>query len=171
MAFIRLFAVLALAASAAGCAMEGVPLFWWHKSALRNAEVLELYSLSAVSSSAAEKIKPEGVLRGQLVLGKTAITDKARRDRLVDAFEKAVASSTGTEPACFLPRHAIRAVRDGKAYDFVICFQCIQVHVYGGMLSPFPYLVDQSAEPLFDQMLKEAKVVTSRELEAIHGGR
>lgn len=160
---------LVLFLTLSGC--EGLPLFWWHESALRNAQVFEVYSLSAVSASAADKMKTriQGHLRGYQVLGKTLVTDKARRDRLVDAFTQAVANSSGDEPACFFPRHAIRTVYDGKVYDFVICFECIQVQVHGGLLSPFPYLVDKSVEPLFDDFLKEAKVVTSRELERIHG--
>ena len=170
-AFIRLIAAAVCLAALSGCAMEGVSLFWWHKSALRNAEVMELYSLSAVSGGAGDKVKVVGHLHGHQVLGKTVITDPKQRERLAATLEKAVADSTGTEPACFFPRHAVRTVRDGKAYDFVICFQCIQVQVYGGMLSPFPYLVDKSAEPLFDQMLTDAKVVTSRELEGIYGAR
>src|SRR5688572_18749827 len=95
------------------CAWEGVPLFWWHKSALRNAQVLELYSLSAVSGSAGDQVKIEGHLRGHPVLGKAVVSDPARRERLVATLEKAVASSSGEEPACFFPRHAIRTVRDG----------------------------------------------------------
>jgi hypothetical protein len=166
-----LLACLACASLLCGCAWEGVPLFWWHKSALRDAQVLELYSLSAVSGSAGDQVKIAGHLHGHPVLGKAAVTDPARRERLVAAFEKAVADSRGDEPACFFPRHAIRTVRDGKTYDFVICFECIQVHAYGGWLSPHPYLVDKSAEPLFDEMLKEAKVVTSRELEGRFGSR
>ncbi|ELP33777.1 hypothetical protein RBSWK_02323 [Rhodopirellula baltica SWK14] len=27
---------------------------------------------------------------------------------------------------CFNPRHGLRAIYDGKTYDVVICFECLQ---------------------------------------------
>ena len=70
-------------------------------------------------------------------------------------------------PACFFPRHAIRAIHDGRTYDFVICFECVQVKIYGdffSMFGPAAYLVGAAPEPAFDEILRNAKIVLSRDL-------
>ena len=54
--------------------------------------------------------------------------------------------------ACFNPRHGIRVTRNEKEADFVICFECAQVEVFGENYGRF--LIANSAQPLFDSVLR-----------------
>ena len=95
------------------------------------------------------------------VLGRTLITDKQARTKLVAALRKSVPIYDGPKADCFWPRHGIR-VRDALiAYDFVICFECHAADVYAngkrlggfqtGHAKPLP-------QPIFDQELVRADV-------------
>lgn len=62
----------------------------------------------------------------------------------------------GYEALCFNPRHGIRVTRNEKQEDFVICFQCAQVEVFGEVNGRF--LIANSAQALFDSVLQSSGI-------------
>lgn len=67
---------------------------------------------------------------GYPVLGKVEIEDVAKRKELMSALRKGIADNDGAAAKCFWPRHAIRAVENGKTIDYVVCFECLQIHIF-----------------------------------------
>lgn len=95
---------------------------------------------------------------GYEVLGSTVIKDAGIQGRLVSAFEKGVSENQGVAAACFNPRHGIRAASAGRTADFLICFECAHVTVYGIPAGEQEFLISQSPQTLFNQILREANV-------------
>jgi hypothetical protein len=125
------------------------------RKALDKAQAVELYSLDP--SAPPDKGDPE--FHGWKVLGKTDVK-KAAQAKLVAAFQKGVAEANPKVSAgCFRPRHGIRVQLDGKPYDFVICFECVAVLIYGGKAEKNAgFHVTRSPADLFNKTLTEAKV-------------
>ena len=123
------------------------------RAALEKADQFELLSLSPDEP----KEKPKDGFHGWQVLGKTTVQDAETRKRLLAALEKGVADNKGVVARCFNPRHGIRVTHEGKTADFVICFECFQVKAFAGD-KPASFLVTDSPQPAFDQVLKDAKV-------------
>jgi hypothetical protein len=88
---------------------------------------------------------------GFRVTGTVVINDPETRQRLVSSFERAVAENQGTAAACFNPRHGMRVTRNHKQVEFVICFECNRVRVFGAVRGEF--LVTNSAQASFESVL------------------
>jgi len=58
------------------------------------------------------------------VLGKTKISDTELKRKLVKALYEGIVDARSSN-MCFYPRHAIRATRQGKTVELVICFECL----------------------------------------------
>jgi hypothetical protein len=127
---------------------HGMPRVAWN--ALNDADQYELLSVHPYLS------KPD--YYNHEILGRTIITDSAVRDRLNRAFQIGVRQSDGTRMACFNPRHGIRVTHAGVTTDFVICFECRQVQVWRGNQKIAFFLVNDSPQPAFDDVLKSAGV-------------
>jgi hypothetical protein len=99
------------------------------------------------------------LLDGYPVLGKVPITDLAQRRQVLSAIRRAVRKPPPGK-ACFVPRHALRAVKGNEIVDMVICFECGNYkHYQGGRLvSAFTPPISSDAEPLFDKILTDAGV-------------
>jgi hypothetical protein len=123
------------------------------KAVLDKATEYTLYSLEPE-----EKADKENALHGWKVLGRTTIKEAETRNKLRSALEKSIAEPGRGGAKCFDPRHAIRATQDGKTVDLVICFECgwVSVHHDGKSLGRIE--MDTAAQPLFDQVLRDAKV-------------
>jgi hypothetical protein len=93
---------------------------------------------------------------GYRVRGITVITDRETRKNLVSAFQQGVVENQGMIAARFNPRHGIRVTRNGKQADFVICFECAQVQLFGTVEAHF--LISSSPKALFDSMLLRAGI-------------
>jgi hypothetical protein len=91
------------------------------------------------------------------VLGKTQVKDADTRKELFTSLTKGM-EKVETVAACFNPRHGIRATRDGKTVELVICFECHQLLVFLGPEKPTGLLVNGSPEPAFDKVLKDAGI-------------
>jgi hypothetical protein len=115
---------------------------------LEQADHFELLSLNPQPN---ENVA-ESDFHGYKVLGVAVIRDAETRKNLVSVFETAVAENEGIMAACFNPRHGIRVTRNRQHADFVICFECAQVHVTGEVQGEF--LITNSAEALFDTVLR-----------------
>lgn len=127
------------------------------KAILEQADEFELLSLTPRLLREPGK----GTFHGYKILGSTQVRDAVTRERLVTALEKGIAANEGTIGACFNPRHGIH-VKKGKEYtDFVICFECLQIEIYG--TGQGRALTMGSPQGTFNQVLKEANVPLSHE--------
>ena len=63
-------------------------------------------------------------------LGRATLTDPAKLLAVVEAVYGGINDSDGMVAACFNPRHGIHAEVDGKPVDFVICFECLSMHIH-----------------------------------------
>jgi hypothetical protein len=124
------------------------------KAVLEKAEDFELLSLEPVATNMM------GNFHGWKVLGKTAVKDAETRKKLIEAFEKGVSEYKDGAARCFNPRHGIRVKHDGKTVEFVICFECAQVHVAirDGNSQPQTFLISQSPAATFNDVLKKADI-------------
>ena len=69
---------------------------------------------------------PPAHFRGYAILGKVEITDPAARQEIVKAVLDGISESDGTVASCFWPRHGVQVLTNGKAVDYVICYECLQ---------------------------------------------
>src|ERR1700753_2252877 len=95
------------------------------KHFLESADEFTLYSLN----QGPEEHPGTNTFRWYKILGQIEIGKNAERTNLVTALSDGIAE--GAIPAdCFDPRHGIRAVKNGIAVDFLICFECHPIYVY-----------------------------------------
>ena len=92
-------------------------------------------------------------------MGKTVVKKEALA-KLVAAFKKgAEEADQEVNAGCFRPRHGIRVNLDGEPYDFVVCFECVQVIIYGGKAKKNDgFKVSRSPTVMFNKVLMDAKV-------------
>lgn len=127
------------------------------KTILEQADEFRLLSLDPRLSRDAAK----GAFHGYKILGSTQVRDVGTRGKLVSALEKGIAENGGEIAACFNPRHGIHVTRGKEYADFVICFECDQVEIYG--TGRGGALTTSSPQDIFNQVLKDAKVPLSPE--------
>jgi hypothetical protein len=123
------------------------------KAVLDNPSLVTLYSLEPL-----EKPGKDNAFQGWKVLGKTTVKEVEARKKLLSALEKSIAEPGRGGAKCFDPRHAIRATQEGKTVDLVICFECGWVYVYVDGKDVAHVEMDTVAQPLFDQVLRNAEV-------------
>jgi hypothetical protein len=129
---------------------------WWRPNhlpaaamkTLKQADRFELLSLDPHFQRALEK---DG-FHGYRILDRVVISDPKTRDRLISALRQGMLENFGTIAACFNPRHGIHAVRQGKQVDLVICYECLQVKLFGDDQGEF--LVSSSPQAFFNETLK-----------------
>jgi hypothetical protein len=114
---------------------------------LEQPDRFELLSLNPQGPAGAAGVN----YHGTRVVRTVIVNDPETRKRLVSSFEKAVDENQGTAAACFNPRHGIRVSRKQKQVEFVICFECNRVRVFGVVQGEF--LLTSSAQPFFDSVL------------------
>jgi len=125
---------------------------------IATAESVTLYSLDGFGAGEFDYEKhppPGGTLHGFGVLGSTTIEEADGR-RVAAALNRGLQDSEAA--ACFLPRHAVRVESDGSQTDFVICFECLQYSVYVDGKRTDHGLIDETPEPVLDEILKKAGV-------------
>ena len=123
--------------------------------ALEESSSFELYSLDP--DRFALKSDEKG-LHGFRVLGQTTVEDMNSRKKMIAALNAGVAEHDGSVADCFFPRHGIKVAIDGETHEFVICFQCLQVQWYIDGKKAKGFLISDSPQPTFDQILKDADV-------------
>ncbi len=124
------------------------------KAILDQASSIELYSLDPIES---EKSPPkDGGLHGWKVLGKTTAEGNLKQEMLTAVTTAIGQKATGAR--CFWPRHAIRAVHEGKTVDLVICYECSWVYVFFDKDQKPTILTTSSAQEALDKVLRAAKV-------------
>ena len=119
---------------------------------LEQADQFELLSLNPKFD-----MRPfKGSFHGYKVLAKTGVKDTKTRQRLISALLQGMRENSGNLAACFNPRHGIRAIHKGSHADLVICFECLQFHLFGNAQGEF--LVSRSPQSVFDAVLKAADI-------------
>ena len=64
-------------------------------------------------------------------MGKLQIMNPKKRTSIVAALIKGI--ENGKEMAkCFWPRHGIKATKNGKTVEFVVCIECSQLEIHSG---------------------------------------
>jgi hypothetical protein len=150
------FVVVALS----GCSQPGAGIPSRELNALEQGKKYELVSLDPDEQKRVDDASPD-MFHKWLVLGRATIDDAETRKRLNDAFA-AGAKVAGIAPAaCFWPRHGIRVNFDGKAVDFVICFECSHVEVFADEKRTKQFLVSESPQPVFDDVLRARGIALS----------
>jgi hypothetical protein len=154
------FAALAAVLGCAPRQQNSHPLPGAAQTALEQAEKIEVLSLNPAED---EKYRADG-FHGWPILGRTTVQDGPTRKALVAAVFEGVAHSDGTMYHCFEPRHGLRLTHDGKTYDFVICFECVQMEVYAGDGNRTGVATTGAAHATLDQILKDAGVPLAQKL-------
>jgi hypothetical protein len=104
---------------------------------------------------------PERLLHGYRVLGRATIDEPAQRRQIVSAFYQSAREGDG-EMLCFMPHHALHAVRGSAVVDIVICFHCLQYEVFDGQERPSAEL-SLLAQPLFQRVVREHHLPVERD--------
>jgi hypothetical protein len=125
------------------------------RAVLDNPDRLELLSLQPVDEDAPDFDEQKG-FHGHASLGSVQIK-AAAKNKLIAALKKGIGESEGAG-GCFIPRHGIRATRNGTTVELVICFQCSNVHIYlDGKPTEGTGTVGEP-QAAFDAILKKAKI-------------
>lgn len=125
------------------------------RTILAKPDKLVLYSLAAEET--AEKVS---AFHGWKQLGKTEVTAEETRKKLLTGLKKSL-DDDAKMAKCFEPRHGIRATRDGKTVDLVICYACGQVYVHLPDVKPgdpVRLTIHAGGEKGLDAILEAAKV-------------
>jgi hypothetical protein len=103
---------------------------------------------------------PESGFHGYRVLGETRVSDAALRRRLADTLRTGLDTWRFSYASCFNPRHGVRALLAGQVHEFVICFECAELHYYppDGSESGYHGLGEGTAPDSFADILTAAKV-------------
>lgn len=138
-----------------GCAgFSNVRLPTEATQALDQSDEMELYSLSPFRQD-----EPTGEQFHQWpILGSVKIASPADRQELVEGFR-----STFYEPnpaLCFNPRHGLRITHQGNTFDFVICFECGQFHLFAGDDRQSFEIADKTP-PIFNELLERNEIETA----------
>ena len=91
---------------------------------------LTLYAIDGLVNEPTSFVTDAQHFRGYRILGKIEIADRTARAEIMKAIRDGISESDGTVAACFWPRHGVHAVTQGKAVDYVICYECLQVYVF-----------------------------------------
>lgn len=134
-----------------GCGKDPLP-------ELQRPDRLTLYSIDGRDPPLRGNTQPSETFHKYPVLGKVEFVGPQQSREMVANLKKAV--ERGTEPmaSCFWPRHAIRAVENGKTIEFILCFECSQFAEFiDGTKSP-NRPIDSTMQPAFDNPLQAAGV-------------
>ena len=90
-------------------------------------------------------------------LGSTPISPVDRK-KLTELLIASVPENPGAIAACFNPRHGIRVMHENQQFDFVVCFECLQIYWYiDGEKQP-TILTSGSPLPAFNDVLRAASI-------------
>lgn len=100
---------------------------------LSDATELQIYSLNPRPSSMEDKeLASREHFHDYAILGHATIRDRKRAREILNLVYRGIHESDGTVAACFDPRHGIRATSGERTVDFVICYECLSMHIHHG---------------------------------------
>lgn len=123
--------------------------------ALREGTEFELISIEPKDN---QEIDSPNRIDGNLILGRTAVTDKETRDALVHAIEESAIPMDGSVACLIKPRHVVRVKHNGEVYDFIICFQCKIMQLWKRGKFDSEFVFDRKHKDLFNKVLTDANV-------------
>ena len=123
----KLSSALLLGALIAGCGRSSSTLT---TATIPAPDELTLYAIDGLVNEPESFVTDAKHFRGYEVLGKLEITDPESRREIMAAVLAGIGESDGTVASCFWPRHGVHVVTDGKAVDYVICYECLQAYVF-----------------------------------------
>ena len=131
---------------------------------LAKPESMQLYALDPSSPSMIEgnpAYAGSEKLHGYRVLGQTPVAAESQLTVLQQLYDGIDANEGEAAMWCFNPRHGLRISSQGVTVELVICFDCLQIRVHdaGGRET---VLTQRNAEPLFDQVLADARIPVAR---------
>lgn len=116
--------------------------FGEHGEFLRQADRIEIYSLDPENlpeedlPDEVRKISPTQKFHDFRFFGMTETTKRNEIDAIwSDLHQRINGKTSKTIAYCFWPRHGIRAYRGEESRDYVICFECIALHVHSPSVS------------------------------------
>jgi hypothetical protein len=112
-----------------------------------------LYSLDPGSLEHNESVQTATVFHDYGILGRAEITDADERQALVRALARGARETDGSIGGCFNPRHGLHVEQSGGSADFVICFECLQVHAHG-FRGGNEFLTSATPQSTFDESLR-----------------
>ena len=122
-------------------------------TALSSATSIELISLNPDLNE-----EPKNDYHGFEMLGAVVIDDIETVNLLVKTFKSGVEEHDESVADCFNPRHAIKFTVDGQLFEFVICFECLQVKWKIDGKDQKGFLISASPQLIFDRILTDAGV-------------
>lgn len=137
----------------AGCNRTALP--GELSKALREGTEFELISIEPKDN---QKIDSPNRIDGNLILGRTSVTNKETRDALVRAIEESAVPMDGSVACLIKPRHVVRVRHKGEVYDFIICFQCKITQLWKGGKFDSEFVFDRKHKELFNKILTDAGV-------------
>ncbi|MCC9641627.1 hypothetical protein LOC71_05025 [Rhodopirellula sp. JC740] len=90
-------------------------------------------------------------------LGSTPVSS-VDRAKLAELLIASAPENPGAIAACFNPRHGIRVVHNSQHYDFVICFECLQIYWYIDDDAQPTILISESPLPAFNDVLRASSI-------------
>ncbi len=99
------------------------------RSIAANADTWMLLALDP--SFPEEGTDPDTLFHGHAILGAVNVSDADAIRRLSEALNQGIEANDGMVAGCFNPRHGISVATDEGSVDLSICFECLQIYVYG----------------------------------------
>jgi acyl-CoA thioesterase-1 len=136
-------------------------MVWQHVGPLLRTSPVDsmtLYSIEEQLKSDREKFHT------YIVLGKVDITSPSDRTAIFTAVQQGIDEGY-RHPAfgCFEPHHGVRARRNGKTFDYVLCFHCGNVDEFVDDRWVTEETMSWSAQGIIDKHLKAAGVPQSKD--------
>ena len=94
-------------------------------------ECADRFEIVALDPSVQARQKPGARWHDWPVLGTKVLDARAAQHELLGLVYQGIEHGDAIAK-CFDPRHGIRATWQGQTVDLLICYECLQVHVYAG---------------------------------------
>jgi len=136
----------------AGCGSSSI-------ESVQSPDSLTLYSIDGrdfFPGKGPKKPETDETFHGYPVLGKVQIKDPAKRASIMAALKKGIDNADGMAK-CFWPRHGIRATKNGKTIEYVVCFECQQLTIHTNNGSNRK-AITRDPQSVFNKHLTNAKV-------------
>jgi hypothetical protein len=122
---------------------------------LEQADRIEVFWLD--SSGLPKGSKEERAFHGYKILSDVPVEAGERRKEVASFLGRALHWNHFRMALCFNPRHGVRAVIGKRTLEFLICFECWRVSVFGGERHSGSFALSVPAENLIEQVLYDAE--------------
>ena len=134
------------------------------RAVFENADRMTLYSIDPSGISHEElgtslyKKSGRNMFYAYPIKGVVKVTNRKERAALIAQLYNGIARAREEDQAsCFSPRHAIRATKEKKAVDLLICFSCSNLQVHYGKTTSYAAVTKQP-QKFYDSVLTKAGV-------------